>query len=822
MRASRLLRGRYAVVLLAFGVVAAFAMRVPAGSRAASLPNALVVDGQYGDPQTNGRFWSWQDPVDASIGLGDSPYRLGMRNGIEVFGQQVGWPQTGDQWRVSIALPPGQVLAPGTYSGDDYDPFDNNVYFNASVGSYTCTSSGTVTIDEITWTATNEPSAVSLHFVQTCAGATGSTYGEVRIGTAMDVNAAGTVPVPSALAFDPGETGVTSAAKSTTLTNTGDDPLVIGTPAISGPDSDSFGIVGGDCAGATLAPWAACSLNVAMTPQVKGALHAALVVPTSALAGGETIPLAGHGRLATTTTLAVSPGPVIWTGDPYVFSGTVTPNPGSGTVKLCRVGSSSCLSRTVDAATGGFSLTGPAGWGTFSYTAAFQGTADYLPSASGTATFVAGNPTTTTLWSSWNPARPDRLVLLVAQVDPVRAEDGRGYGTLTISSGDQVLKTSDVSPAAPWTWVCLRVPPGGMPLLGTYAPTSALFLPSSVAVDQLADPGAPNAAVPPLGMPSGYSLGTKPCSDLLVNGGAAATSSATVNLDFDFVNAGSIPPDEVAFSNDGVSWVGGSATRLRPWSLVDPAAGGTDADGAKTVWARWRAGAWWSDPVSATITLDRSAPTMSVPARTLPVAKALNGSRVATQISWTGSDGGSGVAAYRLDRRVDGGAWSVIATTASSSWTGYLAPSHSYQFRVTATNGAGGRTTSVGQAFDLRAVGESSATIIYAGTWRTASSPSFVGGASRYAKTAGAKATFTTSRRGFAWVAAVGPTRGSARVYVNGSLLKTVSLYASTAGYRRIVYSVTWSTAKARTIVIKVVGTAGHPRVDVDGIYSWD
>jgi hypothetical protein len=69
-----------------------------------------------------------------------------------------------------------------------------------------------------------------------------------------------------------------------------------------------------------------------------------------------------------------------------------------------------------------------------------------------------------------------------------------------------------------------------------------------------------------------------------------------------------------------------------------------------------------------------------------------------------------------------------------------------------------------------------------------------------------------------AWIAPVGPTRGSAKVYVNGSLVATVSLYSASTSARQVVFAKSWSTSASRTVVIKVVGTAGHSRVDIDAL----
>jgi hypothetical protein len=53
-------------------------------------------------------------------------------------------------------------------------------------------------------------------------------------------------------------------------------------------------------------------------------------------------------------------------------------------------------------------------------------------------------------------------------------------------------------------------------------------------------------------------------------------------------------------------------------------------------------------------------------------------------------------------------------------------------------------------------------------------------------------------------------------VYIDGVLKGTVSATSSANTYRRIAYQFTWSTAGTHTIKVVVLGTSGHPRVDVD------
>ena len=93
---------------------------------------------------------------------------------------------------------------------------------------------------------------------------------------------------------------------------------------------------------------------------------------------------------------------------------------------------------------------------------------------------------------------------------------------------------------------------------------------------------------------------------------------------------------------------------------------------------------------------------------------------------------------------------------------------------------------------------------------------SYSGGTTRYATAAGSKATYTFTGSSIGWVTALGPTRGSATVYIDGVNKGTISLYSSTTTSRRIAFVASWPSQGSHTITIVAVGTAGHPRIDVD------
>jgi len=192
------------------------------------------------------------------------------------------------------------------------------------------------------------------------------------------------------------------------------------------------------------------------------------------------------------------------------------------------------------------------------------------------------------------------------------------------------------------------------------------------------------------------------------------------------------------------------------------------------------------------------------------------------RVTWTGVDATSGIARYELAQATNGGSWvSISSSLTSASAARSLAAGSSYRFRVRPVDRAGNiGSWAYGSTFTVGATQQTSSRISWSGTWKTGTSTSYWGGTSRYSTQAGAKATFKFTGRSFAWVASVGPTRGSARIYVNGTLVKTVSLYASTTASRRIVYAARWSTSATRTIVVTVVGTSGHPRIDLDAL-AW-
>jgi hypothetical protein len=162
------------------------------------------------------------------------------------------------------------------------------------------------------------------------------------------------------------------------------------------------------------------------------------------------------------------------------------------------------------------------------------------------------------------------------------------------------------------------------------------------------------------------------------------------------------------------------------------------------------------------------------------------------------------------------GSWRRVSywwLTGSSGMTAWSKRATSYVTRVMAYFGGPEPTE---ETTTLSRYSERSSTIDYSGTWRAARSGGYSGGAVRYATGGGATATITFTGSRIAWYGPVGPTRGKARVSIDGAVVKTVDLKQSSFKARTLVYSVSWNTAGRHTLEIEVIDTRDHRLVAID------
>ena len=109
---------------------------------------------------------------------------------------------------------------------------------------------------------------------------------------------------------------------------------------------------------------------------------------------------------------------------------------------------------------------------------------------------------------------------------------------------------------------------------------------------------------------------------------------------------------------------------------------------------------------------------------------------------------------------------------------------------------------------------ETSRAIVYSSGWASASHTSYAGDAVRYSERDGASATVTFSGRAISWVGPVGPTRGVARITVDGAYVGTVDLRRSDFKARVTLLTRTWASVGQHTIRIQVAGSGRPVAID--------
>lgn len=126
--------------------------------------------------------------------------------------------------------------------------------------------------------------------------------------------------------------------------------------------------------------------------------------------------------------------------------------------------------------------------------------------------------------------------------------------------------------------------------------------------------------------------------------------------------------------------------------------------------------------------------------------------------------------------------------------------------------------TSVGTSFTASATltQENGAGVSYTGTWKVSNCQCFSGGHTLYSTTKGNNATFKFTGNLVQFVSEKSPTRGSVKVYMDGTYKATVNNYRTFTRNAIIVWQESFATVGEHTLKIVNLGTSGHPRIDVD------
>jgi hypothetical protein len=198
----------------------------------------------------------------------------------------------------------------------------------------------------------------------------------------------------------------------------------------------------------------------------------------------------------------------------------------------------------------------------------------------------------------------------------------------------------------------------------------------------------------------------------------------------------------------------------------------------------------------------------------------LGATTVPVQQRWTNSTGGA--VQYDVWLKTDDGSYvqQTLSTPTASTAVFKLERTHDYQFVARAKDAAGvWGAWAFGTKFNVGEYQENytATNPAYAGTWTRAAWTSASDGYLNVSATAGDTAKFTFTGTSVAWIATKSSNRGQADVYFDGVRVKTVDLYsATTTSAQAVAYARSWATSGQHTLEVRVLGTAGHPKVDVD------
>jgi hypothetical protein len=213
-----------------------------------------------------------------------------------------------------------------------------------------------------------------------------------------------------------------------------------------------------------------------------------------------------------------------------------------------------------------------------------------------------------------------------------------------------------------------------------------------------------------------------------------------------------------------------------------------------------------------------SALAVTAPTTRLSRASTFSLTSIKGTVGWHLSDGDATLSRYELQVSRDGGDWASVSLTSATTdlVSVRLATGHTYRYRARAvdtTRRAG--SWSAGPSVSVHGVSDASSAVRYSSTWDSASLSSYIGGEVRYTRTT-SSATLRFSGRSVAWVGPVGPTRGSAKVYVDGAYVATVSSYASSFSARHVLFAYRAASSGTHSLTIKAIGPTAHPIVAVD------
>jgi subtilisin len=228
---------------------------------------------------------------------------------------------------------------------------------------------------------------------------------------------------------------------------------------------------------------------------------------------------------------------------------------------------------------------------------------------------------------------------------------------------------------------------------------------------------------------------------------------------------------------------------------------------------------------AATIQLvvENDTPTANPPAAAPVYKSSITGATTAqVRVAWpAATDPSSAIAGYELEYSLDLGPWQPSGTApgAATAVIRTVALNHAHRFRIRARDAVGMWSPWVeGPLLRLGIVQNTSSAMKYSYGWYQSASAAASGGSTRYTTRRNASVRLSVNAQTLSIVAPVGPTRGTAGIYVNGVFQTTITFYWKVGVSRRIVWQKTFEADGLKVLEIRANATPGRPRVDIDAV----
>jgi len=218
------------------------------------------------------------------------------------------------------------------------------------------------------------------------------------------------------------------------------------------------------------------------------------------------------------------------------------------------------------------------------------------------------------------------------------------------------------------------------------------------------------------------------------------------------------------------------------------------------------------------VTVENAPPVAAPPGPSLVRGSRTSATGLPIVLAWPSAADESPIVRYELGEAGEAGLATVATTGAvvrSATRTIPFGMPRVYAVRATDAPGNIGEWAAAAPV-EVAVVSESSALVERSAGWTGYASPYALGGKVTSTIRAGAWMRYTFTGQGIALVGPRGPSRGRAEVWLDGSLVATVSASAKTSGSRWLLYATAVDPSVAHTIEVRVLATAGRPRFDVD------